>query len=126
MPKLQSFRNFLSDLIMIFSTPEGLPQVQIRRGRGGKDIIFNEEPEKALKWAQRRCPGTYTQADFDDLSQNKCPICNQWCSTVSHYTYKGRRLGSVLEEHFCDAIRQCAECDGGIWDDHYLCEECRE
>lgn len=108
----------------------------IRQGRS-KVMKFDSSPESAPEVAQRRCLGSYAKAEgygaygvgnttgVNGGGFAKCSLCNGYVPTVIHYTAQGKREGWVIDDHYIYALRQCAECDGGIWDDHYLCEECR-
>lgn len=105
--------------------------VIIRRGRS-KVMKFDSSPLSGPSIDQRRCLGSYSDAKGygaygvgNSGGFAKCEVCEGYVPTVIHYTTQGKREGWVIDEHYIYASRQCAECNGGIWDDHYLCEDCR-
>lgn len=110
----------------LFEPLPGVPSQYIyRRGRL-RDIYHDSKPPSPASVAQRRCLGSFANEWDDECGRPFCKVCDKSVDLVSNYDQGGHFNGMIVGVHHCDALRQCGNCDSGIWDEHYLCDQCRE
>lgn len=109
----------------LFEKLDGVPSMHVHRDQGVKTIYHDYVPSGPASVAEKRCLGSYSDKWEDECGAVFCSVCGQRAALGTQFDKNGKRLSPVVALHYTPAIRYCAECDSGIWDEHYLCEVCR-